>query len=397
MERSVIIKRFLTEGLQLDTSALNFFVKNPDKIDLFFQKKNEIKPLPLVISLSFVEKVLTEEKPSKAIEILKEGQEIKDKVDVAYFINYLNNRYDILRSIFAKRLDLINPISINKITPKIKKFSLIGIIKEKNVLDKTLVLEDKTGYITLSLDEQHLNQLVEDEVIGVVCEKTDDEVTVKNVIFPDVPLRKVINKTKKDVYCLFISDLHMDSKSFNEKGYENFIEWLNKQNNEMYIFVLGDISSSKKDVNRFCSDISGYQSIFVKGDKDIEIDVDFYNSPLFLKIENVGIFLFHGENLDNYLSIWNSPIEILTNLIKKRHLDPIFNSSKKIYNEDPYLLETIPDIVVAGHLHQPGITNYKGITIISNGSFITQPIYWLINLRTRETFKIDFSYSMVCA
>jgi DNA polymerase II small subunit/DNA polymerase delta subunit B len=394
MERGAIIKKFLTSGLQLDSNALDFFIKNTDKIDVFFEEKNKLKSLPSVISLKVVESILKEEdetRPEK-IEFLRKVSEIEGKITVSNFTDYLNKRYDTLKSMFTNRLDLVNPISVNKITPKIKKFSLIGIVKEKNISDKTLLLEDKTGYTTLSLEDVLLDQVVEDEVIGVMCDKgNDDKIMVKNIVFPDVPLRRVINKTKNDVYCFFISDIHMDSKSFNEKTYENFLEWLNKQKHEMYIFILGDISSNKKDADRFFSDVSKHQTIFLKGDKDIDINREFYSNPLFSKIENVSIFTFHGNNLDNYTGLWNSTTELLTNLIKKRHLDPIFNSNKKIYKEDPYLLDTIPDIIAVGHLHQPGTTNYKGITIIANGSFMTQPIYWLINLRTRETFKIDFS------
>ena len=38
-----------------------------------------------------------------------------------------------------------------------------------------------------------------------------------------------------------------------------------------------------------------------------------------------------------------------------------------------------------------GIDDTPVTTILTTGSFVSQPIFWLINLRTREIFKKDFS------
>ena len=76
------------------------------------------------------------------------------------------------------------------------------------------------------MQKDGLKELVEDEVLNIVCEQTGPDLFGERVVFPDVPIKREVNKTKEDVRCFFISDLHMDSGSFNKEHYTNFINWL---------------------------------------------------------------------------------------------------------------------------------------------------------------------------
>jgi DNA polymerase II small subunit/DNA polymerase delta subunit B len=386
MERTEIIKKFLTKGVQIAGSALDFFASNPEKADTFLSKQLDC---PSTITLEFINEVLKTPQTSVAQNI-KPYKE-RERASVSDIVDFFNKRYDFFGNVLSKRLDLINLISINKVSDKIKKFSIIGMVKEKNTINKTVVVEDKTGEIELALSEAMLNQLVEDETVGIVCRK-DDIMCGEKLIFPDIPLQREINKTKEEKYIFLISDIHMDSEQFKQKSYEKLIDWLEKQQNKLNIFVVGDISSKKEDIAKFLSDLPNTHEIhIIKGDIDGDIDRDTLPNPAFVQIENVKLFLFHDKSLNEYMSLWGAPEQTLINLIKKRHLAPAFSLDSKIYDNDPYLLDTIPDIIVAAHSHIPSVINYKGITAVTTGSFVSQPIFWLMNLRTRETFKIDFS------
>jgi DNA polymerase II small subunit/DNA polymerase delta subunit B len=114
--------------------------------------------------------------------------------------------------------------------------------------------------------------------------------------------------------------------------------------------------------------------------------------PSLLEIGGVSILLMQGEFLENYQKIFDvSPEAAAVNMLKKRHMNPTFEFNRKIYKDDPFFLDEIPDILVFTHFRKPGTANYKGTTVISNGSFSTEPIYWIINLKTRETIKINFT------
>ena len=386
MERTEIIKKFLTKGMQITGSALDFFANNPEKAGTFLSKQPNC---PSTITLEIINEALKAPKTG-VVQNIKPYKE-REKASVSDIVDFFNKRYEFLGNLLSKRLDLINLISINRVSDKIKKFSIIGMVKEKNTGNKTAVLEDKTGEIEVALSEALLNQLVEDETVGVVCTK-DGIIYGEKLVFPDIPLQREINKANEEKYIFLISDIHMDSEQFRQESYEKLIDWLEKQQNKLTIFVVGDISSKKEDIAKFLSDLpSAHEIHIIKGDIDGDIDRDTLPNPAFVQIENVKLFLFHDKSFNDYMSFWDAPEQTLINLIKKRHLNPTFSINSKIYDNDPYLLDTIPDIIVAAHSHIPSVTNYKGITTVTTGSFVSQPIFWLMNLRTRETFKIDFS------
>jgi len=396
MGQQEIVKLFLNKGFQLDSPSLEFFSQVPDKIDFFLEEIGKLPEKPSTITLDFIKSTF-KEKPQ--IQILKSFTQEQKVFTTEKTIQFFIDRYEKIKKILNGRLDLINLVSVNKITSKSKKFSIIVMVKEKISDSNSIVVEDLTGELIAKFQEKTSNLLEEivlDEVVGLVCELGTNGITVSNVIWPDLPLRRDVNKTKDDIFCLFISDIHMDSEQFNHKSYEKFLNWLNQTNyNNFYIFVLGGVSSREEEVKDFFSKLpKNSEKVFLRADVDPDLPGIFnITAPSLIKLENIVFLLSHGELLEKYSNIWrNLPAEkIMLNLLKKRHMDPIFNSHTKIFDQDQFILDIIPDIFVSGHFHNPGILNYKGTTIISSGSFLTQPLFWVINLRTRETFKLDFT------
>ena len=378
MERPQIIKKFLDHGRQLSGDALELLSNNQERIDELLEKMRNWTAPPTITS-DFLTKMLK-----------REGKEKSKRTPEDYTI-FFSKRFEAIRTIFSKRPDLVNLVSINKVSERAKKFSIIGTVKEKDPETNTITLEDNTGETSVKLKgKTGLGEVVEDEVLGALCEKTDLGIISENIFFPDVPMKREINKTKEDVYCLFVSDFHMDSNSFKEEYYSKFIEWLKSHEEKINIFVLGDLSSDKNDIKKLLSSIPKTHHIqILRGEIDPASGT--LPNPSCIEIENVKILLLHNPRLNYYTELWGSPSKAISILVRKRHLDPTFTPQTKIYDKDPYLLETIPDIIAAGHTHIPSNTNYKGITILTTGSFISQPIFWLINLRTREIFKTDFS------
>ncbi|MEM4293890.1 MAG: DNA polymerase II small subunit, partial [Thermoplasmata archaeon] len=91
----------------------------------------------------------------------------------------------------------------------------------------------------------------------------------------------------------------------------------------------------------------------------------------FLKIEDVTLLLFHGETLEKYSKIWElKPEEVMLNLLKKRHLDPTFEP--KFYEQDPFLVDIVPDIFVAGHVHTFDAETYRGTVMVNASTWQSQ-------------------------
>jgi DNA polymerase II small subunit/DNA polymerase delta subunit B len=115
-----------------------------------------------------------------------------------------------------------------------------------------------------------------------------------------------------------------------------------------------------------------------------------FSLPVFLNIEDkIKLLLCDGKKLSSYKGVLGEKTEeIMLNLLKKRHLDPVFSIEKIIY-EDLFTIDVIPDIFLSFDFGAPGLINYKGTTIISYGD--SEQMFWIVNLKTRENLKIGLT------
>ncbi len=378
MERKEILRIFIENGLQLKKEALDFFCENEDKIGEFLEKVKNFE-VPAVIGLDFIKTVLGK---SLEVEIIKKFEKMHGEISVSDISLLLSKRYERISKFLERRLELINLISISKISPRTKNFSVIGMVREKNEYENSLILEDRSGEIKVFLDENKLKNIVEDEVLLVICRRKEDSFYGEKVIFPDIPLKREIKRSKDEIKAVFISDLHL------EKDTNYLSKLIDSIENFDIVFVLGDVSSKQKDIKDFFSSFNSREKIFVKGevDKDVDVDARVFDEMVFLRIEGLDFLLIHGSLIEKYLKTFGSVSETLLELLRKRHLSPNFDISVK---DENLIIDPVPDIFACAHFHEPFFTNYKGTTIISTGSFITQPIYWIINLKSREILKLD--------
>lgn len=351
MEKNEILKFFLEKGSQIEPSALDFLYEHPELLDKII---NSNVQFPSIVTNSFVSQLLTDSKPP----ISEHPAKLPEQISIEDIVRLYNRRYQILRNMMSNRFELVNLLSINKLSDKTAKFSIIGIVHE--LADKSILLEDTTGMLKITIDKSLSQTLVEDEVIGAICERKDLDIFVRQVVHPDIPLRKEINKTKSDNFCFFVY-----GRNIKETTYSKLLTWLNEQM-KLNIFVLEDRDSNLRKINFTQHNIFSLE-----------------NDLAIFEIENIRILISNGNFLDFYIKRFNQqPHSVIIELLKKRHLHPTDNTIT-----DPYLLEEVPDIIAINHTQKPNSINYKGTTIV----FTAEPIYWLINLKTRETFKIDFS------
>ncbi|NHX34405.1 DNA polymerase II small subunit, partial [Escherichia coli] len=81
------------------------------------------------------------------------------------------------------------------------------------------VLVNKTNPEALGLAQD----LVEDEVVGVVGVNGDNILFSNNIIQPDIPLDKEFKKFKTNHRIVFLSDIHVGSKYFLSEEFDKFL------------------------------------------------------------------------------------------------------------------------------------------------------------------------------
>lgn len=126
------------------------------------------------------------------------------------------------------------------------------------------------------------------------------------------------------------------------------------------------------------------------------------------------ILLYHGYSLpyyaDNIQHIREAggqkvSEEIMKIYLKKRHLSPTHGCNTYVpdHEEDPMVIDRVPDFLVTGHIHRIAYGTYNGVTLINAGCWtdvsddqikrglIPQPgILPIVNLRTREIRMMRF-------
>ena len=266
----------------------------------------------------------------------------------------------------------------------------------------------------------------------VDVELAQGKLFAKRVTQPDVPIR-VASTSKKTVYAVFLSDLHIGSNKFLGSAFDRFLEWLagKKRFSEgdeeivrrlKYVVIGGDVVDgvgvfpnqeyelTELDVYKQYDMVSEklkmvprhLQMLIIPGNHDATRqalpqpmipkkyasslydlpNVKMLGDPCFFKLNGVSVLVYHGRSLDDVLATtpglsYERPEEAMKVLLRARHLAPTFGLRTPIAPEveDHLVIEEVPDIFHAGHVHTIGLDRYKSTLIINSGTWQAQTGY----------------------
>jgi DNA polymerase II small subunit len=386
-----------------------------------------------IVEVNDVEELLKEKAIQKIPEIEKK-EEIKVEspkksfqvrnVDTGFytgkiedFIYLFQDRYKKLSKLIDKRLT--NVLDIEKIKSSIsgREASLIGLVKSKTVGKNGIIIEveDLTDSIKIFIPEKSeyfkdAQTIVNDEVIGVNGKLSGSLFIANRIVFPEVEV-KAPKKVDKDIDIAFVSDLHVGSKLFYSKNFEAFLKDLRNFEKLKYLVISGDIVDGigiyPNQINELViKDIYKQYEMFMNllgiipedihvfvlpGNHDAarraepqEFEKDMLKSfpnvsivtnPAYINIEGLEILAYHGTSLDSMIAAipglsYIKPEEAMIQLIRKRHLSPIYGTNPIApIAKDNLVIDTEPDIVVMGHIHRNAFANYKGVIVINAGTW----------------------------
>ncbi len=133
-------------------------------------------------------------------------------------------------------------------------------------------------------------------------------------------------------------------------------------------------------------------------------------SPCRLNLNGVEILVEHGKGMDDILSStpgyeFHHPIKAMELLFRCRHLAPRYGQSTPIAPErtDRLVIGNIPDVMLMGHIHINETKRYKGVTLVSAGSWQDQTpfqkrmqiepttgVATIFDLQTHQILDLDF-------
>lgn len=344
------------------------------------------------------------------------------------FIKYFRDRYSKIGDILSSRLNARPIESLGKNVAG-REISIIGMvmdIKTSTKGNKLVQLEDPTGMVMVIFKKgtppfEESISLVSDEVIGV-SGTTDGggRVFANSLTWPD--LQEGMPPRSGNGGALLMSDLHVGSKYFVEDGWKRFTAWINGEMDDplelvskvKYIVIAGDLVDgvgvypgqegdlSIMDIHQqyesaaeLISEIpSRIQIVISPGNHDAVRQAEpqpafpesiqklfgnnctFVGNPAWFKLGGIEWLVYHGRSMDDLvLKIpglsYSEPEKVMVEMLKRRHLSPIYGNRVSIAPEerDILVIQRPPAVLHCGHVHTFGVTRYKGVTVINSGTW----------------------------
>jgi DNA polymerase II small subunit len=267
----------------------------------------------------------------------------------------------------------------------------------------------------------------------VDADAVQGKLIVKNVIQPDIP-NKLASTSKKTVYAVFLSDLHIGSNKFMDSAFNRFLEWLGGQGGVLseedeeiirrlkYVIIGGDVVDGvgvfpnqeyelvEQNIFKQYEMVSEklklvpkhLQMFVIPGNHDATRqalpqpmiprkyaeslyalpNMRMLGDPCLFKLHGVSVLAYHGRSLDDVLATtpglsYEKPEEAMKVLLRARHLAPIFGLRTPIAPEiqDHLVINEVPDIFHTGHVHTVGYERYKSTLMINSGTWQAQTGY----------------------
>lgn len=354
------------------------------------------------------------------------------------FVSLFNDRYQKLIKILRNRVPSLYDITdINPRSHGGDEIVIGGLVASKFVSKNQnyfidIETPDTNELVSVGWTDDSIKDLFEsvvsDEVVAIRGNLDDSgdiiwgDSEVKKgrppIMFPDIPRRTSSEpSTDKDIRCAMISDIHIGSKEFRPDKWNKFVDWVRGNPKVKYIFVAGDIvegigvypgqkeelsvtdikdqyalaaemlSQIPEDTTIICS-VGNHDTVRLaepqpklpdKFRQFFDSNVVFTGNPVTVELHGRSIMMYHGMSIyDVSESIPGlspeDPIPVMEELLKKRHLSPIYGQNVRLSPEeqDYLVIDEIPDLLHSGHVHKYGEGSYQGVKIINTATWQDQ-------------------------
>ena len=452
MDSITVIKSLQDKGFLISPEALQRIMAatNPDELAELALKNAEGK---LSIELADLEhrektKIVAEEKPvlvehtsfrplakdvESRVSVRDAGGDTHSLGGIDDFFKHFNDRYDQLKGMLMHRGH--NPFTpINNLNNrKGQRVKLIVMLDEKKATKNGHVifqLEDPTGTLTALVPKSNAPlirataNLIQDQVMGVEGRISKDLFIVDDFFEPELPPRSV--RTIDENICLAMtSDMHIGSKLFMKKNFEQFLEWLKgKKGDELqrelagrikYLTIAGDLvdgvgtypgQEKELDISdiyaqydtfsNYIEQIPDYIHIVIcPGNHDaVKVadpapplpktlvprlyergNVTLIGSPDLVELHGQKALMYHGtcfiDMINNMPGLsFDKGAKIMTEFLKKRHIHPYYGG-KPITptHHDKLVIREAPDYFHCGESHNNSYEVYNGTICVNSGTW----------------------------
>lgn len=369
--------------------------------------------------------------PKPSYELVREGfippEAAREPLEA--FQGLFRSRYAALARLLKGRPELENLRPIGELWSAEGVASVIGMIREVRETAQRhqilLKLEDETGAVDALLpkgDPAARTVFLPDEVVGLRLRLGRERGQIARILAvqrPDVPSQRTARRSPASRRVLFLSDLHVGSRSFLSEPWNALVGFLRGDGPEpelaasvAHVVVAGDLvdgigvyPNQERDLavhdvfqqyeelgRRLAELPSRLNIVVVPGNHDavcpaepqpslpkelsegLPGNVRSLGNPSTFALEGVVVEAYHGRSFDDLIpaipgATYARPTDVMKRMLLMRHLGPIYGGRTPMapLARDGLVIDPAPEILVTGHAHTYGVDQYRG-TLLLNAS-----------------------------
>jgi DNA polymerase II small subunit len=362
-------------------------------------------------------------------ELLRAGFEAlpADRDPLQAYGGLFAHRFGTLSRILRARSGLPDLTPIGALRSREGEMSVIGMVRDIRTTSEKhhtiLTVEDDTGTLEALVPKgspEVREPFLLDEVVGLRLRAGRERnriPIVTSVLRPDVPPTRDQHRTKFEARAIFISDLHIGSRSFLADAWGRLADYLKGQgpnpevaetirhvviagdlvdgigiypNQERDLAIL-DIFEQYAELGRRLRELpSRIQVVAIPGNHDavspaepqpalphelastLPGSVKVLANPSTFSLDGVVVTAYHGRGFDDLIpalpgASYAKPTDVMKRMLAMRHLAPMYGGKTPLspQSRDGLVIDPVPDIFVTGHAHTFGADRYKGILLLN--------------------------------
>ena len=356
---------------------------------------------------------------------------------IAAYESLFQSRFRQLARVLRGRPQLPNLCPVKELRAFDGGASVIGMVREVRETPQRhhliLTLDDETGALEVLVPRDSPGSrttFLPDEIVGVHLQFAKGPGKLPRVVAverPDVPHTRPLNRAPHGVRVLFLSDLHVGSRSFLSDSWAHLVDFLREQgpNPELaasidHVVVAGDLVDGigiyprqERDLaiadvveqyaelgRRFRELPERLTIVTIPGNHDAVCpaepqpalpgnltsgwppNVRILANPSTFALHGVVVEAYHGRSFDDLIpalpgASYSRPTDVMKRMLQMRHLAPIYGDRTPLapLPRDGLVIDPAPDILVTGHAHTFGVDRYRGVLLLNASTWQAETEY----------------------
>ncbi len=356
---------------------------------------------------------------------------------LAAYSSLFQSRYRSLARLLRGRPELGNLRPIAALRSGDGPASVIGLVREVRTTSKRhhllLTVDDESGSLEVLVPQDSpaaKTSFLPDEVVGLKLQPAREAGKLARVLAverPDVPTARPVGRSARRRRAIFLSDLHVGSRSFLSESWGHLVDFLRGRGPlaEMaaeieHVVVAGDlvdgigvypqqerdlaiadVVEQYAELGRRLSELPSRLSIVVvPGNHDavcpaepqpalpaplraaLPANVHSLANPSTFALHGVVVEAYHGRSFDDLIpaipgATYARPTDVMKRMLQMRHLAPIYGDRTPLspLPRDGLVVDPAPDILVTGHAHTYGADRYRGVLLLNASTWQAETEY----------------------